>query len=169
MQIIFQDPYGSLSPRMPVDRVIGEGLVVHFDLSPEEKEKRIIAVMKEVGLDPDTRYRYPNEFSGGQLQRIAIARALILKPSFIVLDEPTSSLDRSVQFQVIELLLELQKQHNLSYVFISHDLKVIKSLCHDVLVMRRGEIVEYGPSAEIFTQPKHDYTKELLNTAFDGP
>ncbi len=169
MQIIFQDPFGSLNPRMSVARIIGEGLEIHNPgMTRQEEEKEIIAVMEKVGLDPETRGRYPNEFSGGQHQRIAIARALILKPEFIVLDEPTSSLDRSVQFQVLELLKKLQKEYGLTYIFISHDLKVVKSLCHDIVVMKEGVIVEHGDSKKIFSLPEHDYTKELIATAFSA-
>lgn len=167
MQIIFQDPFGSLNPRMSVAQIIGEGLSIHHpDIGHEQAEEKIISVMEKVGLDPDTRERYPNEFSGGQHQRIAIARALILKPEFIVLDEPTSSLDRSVQFQVLELLKNLQKEFGLSYIFISHDLKVIRSLCHYILVMKDGRIVESGPARKIFNRPEREYTKELIATAF---
>jgi len=169
MQIIFQDPFGSLNPRMSVSRIIGEGLAIHHPgLTPDQEEKEIIIVMEKVGLDPDTRQRYPNEFSGGQHQRIAIARALILKPEFMVLDEPTSSLDRSVQFQVLELLKKLQKEFHLTYIFISHDLKVVKSLCHDIVVMKDGVIVETGDSDKIFSHPEHDYTRQLIATAFQG-
>ncbi len=169
MQIIFQDPFGSLNPRMSVSRIIGEGLSIHNPgMTPDQEENQIIAVMEKVGLDPDTRDRYPNEFSGGQHQRIAIARALILKPEFMVLDEPTSSLDRSVQFQVLELLKKLQKEFHLTYIFISHDLKVVKSLCHDIVVMKDGVIVEIGDSDTIFFHPAHDYTRQLIATAFQG-
>jgi microcin C transport system ATP-binding protein len=167
MQIIFQDPFGSLSPRLSAAQIIGEGLQINYKHTPEEMEEKIINVMEEVGLDPETRHRYPNEFSGGQRQRIAIARALVLRPEFIVLDEPTSSLDRTVQSQVIELLKDLQQKYGLTYIFISHDLKVIKAICHDVLVMKEGRVMEYGPSSRVFSQPRHEYTKELLKTAFE--
>ena len=166
MQIIFQDPYGSLSPRLSVERIIGEGMEVHDIGEKEDREERIIAAMREVGLDPETRHRFPNEFSGGQRQRIAMARALVLKPDLIILDEPTSSLDRSIQFQVIELLKELQKRHQLTYLFISHDLKVVKSLAHELAIMKAGKVVERGPAAGIFEAPQHEYTQELLKTAF---
>ena len=167
MQIIFQDPFGSLSPRMSAAQIIGEGLQINYKYTPEETEEKIIRVMEEVGLDPESRHRYPNEFSGGQRQRIAIARALVLRPEFIVLDEPTSSLDRTVQSQVIELLKDLQRKYRLTYIFISHDLKVIKAISHDVLVMKEGRVMEYGPSSRIFSHPRHKYTKELLKTAFE--
>jgi microcin C transport system ATP-binding protein len=166
LQIIFQDPYGSLSPRMSVEQIVGEGLLVHDIGDPADREHLIVAAMREVGLDPDQRSRYPHEFSGGQRQRIALARALVLKPSVLVLDEPTSSLDRTIQFQVIELLKRLQEKHGLAYIFISHDLKVLKSLCHDIAIMKEGKIVEAGGAREIFANPKHPYTQELLATAF---
>jgi microcin C transport system ATP-binding protein len=168
MQVIFQDPFGSLSPRMSVEQIIGEGLVINRIGTPESRERRIVEVMKEVGLDPDHRHRYPHEFSGGQRQRIALARALVLQPDLLILDEPTSSLDRTIQFQVIELLKSLQARHGLSYIFISHDLKVVKGLCHDIVIMKDGRIVEEGRAREIFANPQHPYTKELLATAFEN-
>jgi microcin C transport system ATP-binding protein len=166
MQIIFQDPFGSLNPRMSAEQIIAEGLIVHGIGDPADREKLIVDTMQEVGLDPGERHRYPHEFSGGQRQRIALARALVLKPTLLVLDEPTSSLDRTIQFQVIELLKALQQRHGLAYIFISHDLKVLKSLCHDIAIMKEGKIVESGPAREIFSNPRHPYTRELLATAF---
>jgi microcin C transport system ATP-binding protein len=166
MQIIFQDPFGSLNPRMSVEQIIGEGLLVHDIGAPADRERLIVEAMRDVGLDPGERHRYPHEFSGGQRQRIALARALVLKPTLLVLDEPTSSLDRTIQFQVIELLKSLQGKYGLSYIFISHDLKILKSLCHDLAIMRGGKIVESGPAAQIFADPQHPYTRELLATAF---
>ncbi|WP_241033789.1 ABC transporter ATP-binding protein [Vibrio maerlii] len=163
MQVVFQDPFSALNPRMSVAQVIGEGVVVHKNLSDHELDDSICEVMKEVGLDPDTRHRYPNEFSGGQRQRIAIARALILKPEFILLDEPTSSLDRTVQAQVLDLLKSLQSKYGLTYLFISHDLHVVKSLCHYTIVMKGGEIVEQGETAMLFSQPKESYTQTLVS------
>ncbi|MEK1896205.1 MAG: ABC transporter ATP-binding protein [Rhizobium sp.] len=168
LQVVFQDPYGSLSPRMSVGDIIAEGLKVHErSLSYEERDQRVCWALEEVGLDPLTRWRYPHEFSGGQRQRIAIARAMVLKPRFVMLDEPTSALDMSVQAQVVDLLRDLQKKHDLAYLFISHDLKVVKALANDVIVMRFGKVVEQGPSAEIFRAPKDDYTKALMAAAFN--
>jgi microcin C transport system ATP-binding protein len=167
MQVVFQDPFGSLSPRMSIAKIIEEGLAIH---KPEDKvrfEEEIISVLEEVDLDPDVRHRYPHEFSGGQRQRIAIARALVLKPKLVVLDEPTSSLDRSVQFQVINLLRDLQLKHGLTYLFITHDLKIVKALCHDVIVMKSGVVVEAGPARNVFEAPQQDYTRTLLAAAFD--
>ena len=167
LQIVFQDPFGSLSPRMSVSEIIEEGLQIHEpSLSDAERDGSVVAALNEVGLDPETRFRYPHEFSGGQRQRIAIARAMVLKPRFVMLDEPTSALDMSVQAQVVDLLRDLQAKHNLAYLFISHDLKVVRALANDVIVMRNGKIVEYGPSEQIFAQPQSDYTKALISAAF---
>jgi microcin C transport system ATP-binding protein len=167
MQIIFQDPFGSLSPRLSIAQIIEEGLKVHH-LAPtvEEREARIIRVLEEVGLDPDSRHRYPHEFSGGQRQRVAIARALVLQPSFMVLDEPTSSLDVSVQAQILALLQKLQHDHHLAYLFISHDLKVVRSMANFLVVMHHGRVVEQGPTEAIFEHPQHAYTKTLMAAAF---
>lgn len=167
MQIVFQDPYGSLSPRLTIGRIVGEGLEIHKLGTPEEQRAQVEAVLREVGLDPSVHDRYPHEFSGGQRQRIAIARALVLKPDFIVLDEPTSALDMSVQAQIVELLRALQAAHGLAYLFISHDLKVIRALAHDVLVMRAGRVVEHGPAEAIFESPRDDYTRTLMSAAFE--
>lgn len=168
MQIVFQDPFGSLSPRMSINSIIGEGLEIHFrHLTREQREQRVSEVLVEVGLDPETRNRYPHEFSGGQRQRFAIARALVLEPKFLMLDEPTSALDMSVQAQVVDLLRAVQKKRNLGYLFISHDLKVVRALANEVIVMRLGKVVERGPSAQIFDAPQHDYTKALMAAAFD--
>ena len=166
IQIIFQDPYGSLSPRMTISEIISEGMDIHEIGTTEEREAKIINAMREVELNPDWRTRYPNEFSGGQRQRIAIARALVLKPKLLILDEPTSSLDRTIQQQVIELLLRLQQAYNLSYLFISHDLRVVKALCHRMVVMQAGKVVEDGDCEEIYRAPTHPYTQQLLKTAF---
>ena len=168
MQIVFQDPYGSLSPRMSVGDIVGEGLKVHApDISAAEREARVARALVEVGLDPSTSHRYPHEFSGGQRQRISVARAMVLEPKFVMLDEPTSALDMSVQAQVVDLLRDLQKRRNLAYLFISHDLKVIKALADDIIVMRAGKVVESGPSAGVFARPKTDYTRALMAAAFD--
>ncbi|MDX1300812.1 ABC transporter ATP-binding protein [Photobacterium sp.] len=163
MQVVFQDPFSALNPRMSAAQIIGEGLKVHEPMTPEQEDQAICLAMEEVGLDTETRHRYPNEFSGGQRQRIAIARALVLKPDFILLDEPTSSLDRTVQFQVLDLLKSLQQKHGLSYLFISHDLNVVKSLCHYTLVLKDGQVVEQGDTATLFSQPQESYTKQLVN------
>ncbi|PMH43822.1 microcin ABC transporter ATP-binding protein [Vibrio sp. 10N.286.49.B3] len=163
MQVVFQDPFSALNPRMSVAQVIGEGLRVHQSLSDDKWQQSICDVMQEVGLDPETRHRYPNEFSGGQRQRIAIARALILKPEFILLDEPTSSLDRTVQAQVLDLLKALQEKYKLTYLFISHDLNVVKSLCHYTIVMKQGKIIEQGETQQMFAKPQHPYTQQLVS------
>jgi microcin C transport system ATP-binding protein len=167
MQIVFQDPYGSLSPRMSVSDIIEEGLWVHHPkLRPDERERRVVAALTDVGLDPDTRFRYPHEFSGGQRQRIALARALALEPTFIVLDEPTSALDMLIQTQMVDLLRDLQKQRDLTYMFISHDLRVVAALASRLLVLRNGKMVEEGAAAELFKNPKSDYTRALFAAAF---
>ncbi|MGF7158895.1 microcin C transport system ATP-binding protein [Rhodoligotrophos appendicifer] len=167
MQVVFQDPYGSLSPRMPIVDIVAEGLLVqNRDLSRTERRERVAAALEEVGLDPGAMDRYPHEFSGGQRQRIAIARAMVLQPRFVMLDEPTSALDMSVQAQIVDLLRELQERHGLAYMFISHDLKVVRALANEVLVMKDGRVVEAGPAADIFDNPKTDYTKALLKAAF---
>ena len=168
LQIVFQDPYGSLSPRMTIEEIIGEGLTVH-SIDPDRPRRDLVAeIMVEVGLDPAAMGRYPHEFSGGQRQRIAIARAMILRPKVVVLDEPTSALDMTVQVQIVDLLRDLQQRHGLAYLFISHDLRVVRALSHRVAVMRQGDIVEFGTSAEIFTNPREDYTKALMKAALAG-
>ncbi|MDZ7872283.1 MAG: ABC transporter ATP-binding protein [Rhizobium sp.] len=168
LQIVFQDPFGSLSPRMSVGEIIAEGLKVHEkQLTAEERDSRVAWALEEVGLDPATRWRYPHEFSGGQRQRIAIARAMVLKPRFVMLDEPTSALDMTVQAQVVDLLRDLQAKHDLAYLFISHDLKVVKALANELIVMRGGKVVEKGPAAEVFAAPKADYTRALMAAAFN--
>ena len=167
MQIVFQDPYGSLSPRMSVSDIIEEGLWVHHPgLSRAEREKRVVDALNDVGLDPQTRFRYPHEFSGGQRQRIAVARALVLEPTFIVLDEPTSALDMLIQSQMVDLLRDLQKRHDLTYMFISHDLRVVAALASRLLVLRYGKMVEEGAALELFKAPKTEYTRALLAAAF---
>jgi len=168
MQVVFQDPYSSLSPRLSIAQIVGEGLRVH-NLSAGEAERRrlIEETLAEVGLDPAAAERYPHEFSGGQRQRVAIARALVLKPRFLVLDEPTSALDMSVQAQIVDLLRELQARYGLAYLFISHDLKVVRALSHEILVMKDGEIVEAGSTERVMTAPEHPYTRALMAAAFD--
>ncbi|MEZ0225010.1 MAG: ABC transporter ATP-binding protein [Alphaproteobacteria bacterium] len=168
MQIVFQDPYGSLSPRLSIEQIVEEGLLVHFPAMPrEERVKKVIAALQETGLDPETRHRYPHEFSGGQRQRIAIARALVLSPKLLILDEPTSALDMSVQAQIVELLRGLQQTHNLAYMFISHDLRVVKAMSHQVIVMRNGVVVEAGEARQVFENPREDYTKALVAAALN--
>ncbi len=169
MQVVFQDPFGSLSPRMSVAEIVAEGLRIHRIGTPTEQEAAVIAALEEVGLDPDPRHRYPHEFSGGQRQRIAIARALVLKPALILLDEPTSALDRTVQRQVVELLRSLQGKYGLTYLFISHDLAVVKALSHQLMVIRHGKVVEQGQAQAIFQDPRHPYTRQLLEAAFLAP
>ena len=168
MQVVFQDPYGSLSPRMPVSDIVAEGLNVHGAALPAGERRKIVAnALQEVGIDPAAMDRYPHEFSGGQRQRIAIARAMALNPKFVVLDEPTSALDMSVQAQIVDLLRDLQKKHDLSYMFISHDLKVVRALASEVIVMKDGKVVEQGPARTIFEKPKTAYTKALIAAALD--
>jgi len=167
MQIVFQDPYGSLSPRMTVEEIIAEGLTIHDIDNSRDRRDMVAEIMAEVGLDPDTMYRYPHEFSGGQRQRIAIARAMILRPKLVVLDEPTSALDMTVQVQIVELLRHLQEKYGLAYLFISHDLKVVRALSHKVMVMKRGDVVEQGNADQIFDSPQTDYTRALMAAAFE--
>jgi microcin C transport system ATP-binding protein len=168
MQIVFQDPYGSLSPRMSIGQIIEEGLLVHgMGGDYDERRALIAAALEEVGLDPATQDRYPHEFSGGQRQRVAIARALALKPRFMVLDEPTSALDMSVQAQIVELLRDIQQRHNMAYLFISHDLRVVRAMSHHVIVLRGGTVVEQGPAHELFANPRDPYTRALFDAAFD--
>jgi microcin C transport system ATP-binding protein len=168
MQIVFQDPYGSLSPRLSIAEIVEEGLQVHHrEMSDGERDQRVIRALNDVGLDPATRFRFPHEFSGGQRQRIAVARALVLEPSFIVLDEPTSALDMLIQSQMVDLLRDLQKRHDLTYLFISHDLRVVAALASRLLVMRHGKVVEAGNAAELFKSPKTDYTRALFAAAFN--
>ncbi|KGJ02797.1 microcin C transport system ATP-binding protein [Paracoccus halophilus] len=166
MQIVFQDPYGSLSPRMTVEQIIAEGLGVHGIEPGRNRREMVDEIMREVGLDPGLMHRYPHEFSGGQRQRIAIARAMILNPRLVVLDEPTSALDMTVQVQIVELLRRLQRKHGLAFLFISHDLRVVRAMSHQIMVMRAGEVVEQGTTDEVFEAPKSDYTSRLIEAAF---
>jgi microcin C transport system ATP-binding protein len=169
MQIVFQDPYGSLSPRMTIAEIVAEGLDVHMPaLSEEERERKVSRALIEVGLEPSMMYRYPHDFSGGQRQRVAIARALVLEPKLVVLDEPTSALDMSVQAQVVDLLRMLQSRHRLTYLFISHDLRVIRALANELIVMKDGKVVEAGPAAEIFANPASPYTRQLMSAALSA-
>ena len=165
MQIVFQDPFGSLSPRMTCAQIIAEGLEVHQSKNSDAIQLFVDEVMQEVGLDPAVKHRYPHEFSGGQRQRIAIARAMVLKPKLIILDEPTSALDRTVQFQIVQLLKKLQEKYGLAYIFISHDLTVIRAMSHRILVMKQGDIIESGFTDQIFNDPKEAYTRQLLMAA----
>jgi len=168
MQIVFQDPYGSLSPRLPVGDIVAEGLGVQYKSMPPARRREIVAqALADTGLDPEAMDRYPHEFSGGQRQRIAIARAIVLEPKFIVLDEPTSALDMSVQAQIVDLLRDLQKRRGLAYLFISHDLKVVRALASEIIVMRAGKVVESGPAAELLANPRDPYTRALFAAAFD--
>ncbi len=167
MQVVFQDPYGSLSPRLSVGQIIGEGLGIHGIGDQRERDAMVSRALEEVGLEPGSRHRYPHEFSGGQRQRIAIARALVLKPKFVVLDEPTSALDMSVQAQIVDLLRDLQARHNLAYLFISHDLRVVRALSSHVMVMKDGKVVEQGPTQRIFEEPREAYTRALLAAALN--
>ena len=167
IQIVFQDPFGSLSPRMTCEQIIAEGLGVHGSPDGKPKDQAVDEVMREVGLDPATKHRYPHEFSGGQRQRIAIARAMVLRPKLVVLDEPTSALDMTVQVQIVDLLRELQRKYDLAFLFISHDLKVVRAMSHKVIVMKQGDVVEMGEASEIFTAPKTEYTQKLFAAAFD--
>jgi len=167
MQIVFQDPYGSLSPRMTIEQIVAEGLGVHGVAPGQNKRQMVADILTEVGLDPSMMHRYPHEFSGGQRQRIAIARAMILRPKLLVLDEPTSALDMTVQVQIVELLRALQRRHNLAYLFISHDLKVVRALSHKMIVMKQGDIVEAGTAEQVFASPQQAYTRTLMEAAFD--
>jgi len=165
MQIVFQDPFGSLSPRMTCAQIISEGLSVHANFTASVERDMVAEIMHEVGLDPEMMDRYPHEFSGGQRQRIAIARAMILRPKLVVLDEPTSALDMTVQVQIVDLLRDLQKKYGLAYVFISHDLKVVRAMSHRVMVMKQGDVIEAGDANQIFDAPQTEYTKALIAAA----
>jgi microcin C transport system ATP-binding protein len=167
LQVVFQDPFASLSPRLSVGQIVGEGLDIHRLGTRAERESRVARALEEVGLDPGSRHRFPHEFSGGQRQRIAVARALVLDPHFVVLDEPTSALDVSVQAQIVDLLRQLQQRHELAYLFISHDLRVVRAMSHEVLVMRDGVVVEQGSAERIFAEPREAYTRALLAAAFE--
>jgi microcin C transport system ATP-binding protein len=169
MQVVFQDPYGSLSPRMTIEQIIAEGLGVHGTAQGMDHRQMVAGIMAEVGLDPATMGRYPHEFSGGQRQRVAIARAMILRPRLVLLDEPTSALDMTVQVQIVELLRDLQRKNGLAYLFISHDLRVVRALAHKVIVMKQGDVVESGPGTQIFDAPQTDYTRALMQAAFGQP
>jgi len=169
MQIVFQDPFGSLSPRLTVAQIVAEGLGVHGVEKGQDPRALVAQMLSEVGLDPAVMDRYPHEFSGGQRQRIAIARAMILRPKLLVLDEPTSALDMTVQVQIVDLLRDLQKKYGLAYLFISHDLRVVRALSHKVMVMKQGDVVEEGPAAEVFDNPQTEYTRTLMQAAFELP
>jgi microcin C transport system ATP-binding protein len=167
MQVVFQDPFGSLSPRMTIEQIVAEGLGVHGVPSGRSEHAEVAQMLTEVGLDPSMMARYPHEFSGGQRQRIAIARAMILRPRLLMLDEPTSALDMTVQVQIVELLRGLQRKYGLAYMFISHDLRVVRALAHKIIVMKEGDVVEYGPRDQVFDAPQSEYTRALLAAAFD--
>lgn len=168
MQIVFQDPYGALSPRMSIAQIIGEGLSVHRrDITVRDREELVVQALRDVQLDPDTRHRYPHEFSGGQRQRISIARAMVLQPELLMLDEPTSALDVSVQAQIVDLLRGLQEKYNLAYLFVSHDLRVVRAMAHELLVMKDGQVVEQGPAQQVFDNPQNPYTQALLEAALN--
>ena len=168
MQVVFQDPFSSLSPRLSAFQIVEEGMLVHGIGSDRDDRRRLVAEhLDEVGIDPATMDRYPHEFSGGQRQRIAVARALVLKPRFLMLDEPTSALDMTVQAQIVDLLRELQRRHGLAYLFISHDLRVVRALANHLIVLRDGKVVEAGPAQAVFESPRSDYTRALMAAAFE--